>query len=670
MLQTNLRAIDAGQLDVSKSLDFLEQHGANAWLLSIGGILANYPTELDFQSYNPMQAEGRASGDLVRDARDASKARDIRLLGRMDFSKAEIEIADEHPEWAYVSPTGERQIHYAHGRQLVSLCPSGEWYQEKIFEILDEVTTRYELDGFFINWSSYNENDYNKTYVGVCHCDACQTRWEAYSDGKELPDGPENSTYAEWKTFSDGVVATWTNRVRDFIGEKLPNAGLIQQRQADVMFHEANNAVDRDFWRHATGQAASAFQSYQPDVPVLINAASFLDHGYRICSEQPENYIQYFIQAISRGANPSTYIIGLPGEIEWLGLENAGQISRFHSQHQDVYEGIRPISKTALVLPIGSLFKNDTRFEESTSEYQGLYQALQELHIPFDVLSQNRIANASEYGSLARYQTIILPDLGALKSADAVALDTWVSSGGNLIATGAIGWNASDGAIQLSSLPAERLLNNITSVEKLWSTYLAPEQNETSESRYTAPLIPIIGSYHLYAWKNATTGVFKKLEQAPWAPIEYTYGNTQVDEWGAAIGSSGEGNGVVFTIPVGRGYREIGYTVYRDFFELVLKELGTGERLTFDIAEQVEVTLNRNAENATVVHLINFSGARSDNFGSHLPIPAGSVSVSGERGAGQVTARALVADTQLEIEDGVIKLPSIDLFEVVVIEGL
>ena len=120
------------------------------------------------------------------------------------------------------------------------------------------------------------------------------------------------------------------------------------------MFYEANNAVDRKFWKYATAEHVSAYQSYQPEVPLLVKAASFPDHGYRICSEQPENYIQYFIQAISHGASPSTYIIGLPGEIEWLGLENVGTISRFDQQHSDVYEGLRPIAKIALVLPISS----------------------------------------------------------------------------------------------------------------------------------------------------------------------------------------------------------------------------------------------------------------------------------------------------------------------------
>jgi hypothetical protein len=89
--------------------------------------------------------------------------------------------------------------------------------------------------------------------------------------------------------------------------------------------------------------------------------------------------------------------------------------------------------------------------------------------------------------------------------------------------------------------------------------------------------------------------------------------------------------------------------------------------VSFDIAEQVEVTLNRNKDNATVVHLTNLSGARSDNFGKHFPIPAGSMGVGGARG--NIGARALVSETQLNVKDGMILMPGIDQFEVVVIEG-
>ena len=165
MLQTNLREIDVS-MDVEATADYIIQHGASAWLTSVGGILANYPTELDFQIENPHLASARPSGDLIQDSLDAAHARGIRLLGRMDFSKVQLPVAEAHPDWLYISPNGTWQNHTA---DLVSVCPSGEWYQERVFDIMQEVIDRYELDGFFVNWVGFNENDYFRKYHGVCH---------------------------------------------------------------------------------------------------------------------------------------------------------------------------------------------------------------------------------------------------------------------------------------------------------------------------------------------------------------------------------------------------------------------------------------------------------------------------------------------------------------------
>ena len=70
MLQTNLREIDA-DMDVNAVIDYIEGHGATAWLIGVGGILAQYPTDLEFQMRNPYLAR-RQSGDLIQDALDAA----------------------------------------------------------------------------------------------------------------------------------------------------------------------------------------------------------------------------------------------------------------------------------------------------------------------------------------------------------------------------------------------------------------------------------------------------------------------------------------------------------------------------------------------------------------------------------------------------------------------
>lgn len=97
MLQTNLREIDA-DMDVDEVADYIEQHGATAWLIGIGGIQAQYPTELAFHSKNALVAQ-RKSGDLIQDAITAAHLRGMRLLARMDFSKVTSKTAAEHPDW-------------------------------------------------------------------------------------------------------------------------------------------------------------------------------------------------------------------------------------------------------------------------------------------------------------------------------------------------------------------------------------------------------------------------------------------------------------------------------------------------------------------------------------------------------------------------------------------
>lgn len=659
MLQTNLREIDA-DMCVDEVADYIAKHGATAWLIGIGGIQAQYPTELPFHAKNHLVAQ-RKSGDLIQDALHAAHARNMRLLARMDFSKVSAKTAAEHPEWCFKSPTGKLQTHTD---DLVSVCPSAGYYQERIFDILEEVVRRYPVDGFFINWTSMNEEDYYKRYHGVCHCESCQRRWKKFSDGLELPSGPKDTNYAEWLKFSREVIDELTGRVRAFISEKLPSACLILGKSADIMFHEANNAIGRDLWHHATSETVSSWISYRPDVPVLVNSTTFMDMPYRMASEEPAHFAQYLLQAISRGGYPSTYMMGFPGRIPYLCMDIGGEITRFYKKWQAVYDGLRPSAKTSLVRPDRAQMGLE-KYEHALSEFRGLYSAMQELHVPFDVIAQENLASTAENGGLKRYQVMILPNLGQLDAKDGKGLDEWVLAGGHLIATASSAVKY-DGFIQLKSLPTQRQLTVDTKRDILWSSYYAPLQQNSHAHVYTGPIVPLYGASHLFEWKSGSEGGYKMLAHAPFAPPEKAYGNIQVEQRGYGTGCFGRGTGIVIPFTVGRGYRELGLGVYRDFFAKVLvKEGDAKENISCNIAEQVEMTVNTNGSK-TIVHLINMSGARKQNFGSHLPISGGTIEVSGNG----VTACALRCDKALEVKDGQIKLPTIDLFEVVVIEGI
>ncbi|MFI6832394.1 hypothetical protein ACIBG5_35155 [Kribbella sp. NPDC050241] len=414
MFQTNLREIDAG-LDVEKVLDYLEEFGANTWLLSVGGILSNYPTDLDFQTRNPHLAE-RPSGDLVGDAVKAAARRGIRVMGRMDFSKIDHRRAEAHPDWCFVGPQGARQVYNG----LTSVCPSGDYYQVKLFEVLDEVLDRYPLDGFFCNWMSFNEVDYSRVYHGVCHCVSCHERYDG-----PLPDGRDSPGYEDWQLFSATVLADLTQRIRDHLAARRPEAPLVLGDQADIVFHEANNAVGRRLWHHRTSEAVSAAKTYRPTVPVLTNSVGFVDMPYRMASEDPHHFAQYLLQAIARGANPSTYIMGTPSDNPYACLQVAGELTRFHRDHQDVYRDLVPAAETLLVRPK----------EGSTPDFQGLYLSLLQRHVPFDVLPEKRLLDVD----LRRYRVIVLPDLGVVELGE---------YDGGIVATG---------ATEVERLPVRRL---------------------------------------------------------------------------------------------------------------------------------------------------------------------------------------------------------------------
>ncbi|PVH68487.1 hypothetical protein DL98DRAFT_630865 [Cadophora sp. DSE1049] len=656
--QTNLRVIDAG-LDVKEVANFIENYGASTWLINTAGIIANYPTDLDFHIRNPYLSE-RESGDLLGDAIEAAHARGLRILGRVDFSKIQLSVAEKHPDWVYISPNGTWQNHT---NNVVSVCPSGPWYQEKAFEIFDEILSRYEVDGFFTNWASMNERDYALVYHGVCHCHSCQSKWKKAFGDKELPNGPKDDNYREWQTWSNGIIAAWAGRLREFVNKRRPEAGLITRNNGNIKYHEANRQVGDEIWFFTISQDVSSFMASQPQIPVMVNIASFLDIGYRFTTEHPAMLDQYHLQTISRGGMPSTYIIGRPGSIPWPGLHSSSQITKFHAANRDEYHGLAPMAKTGLVLPPRST--GDQQAEETMAEYKGLYMALLELHIPFDILSQASLSPMARSSMLNRYENIILPSLGQLTSNDSATLDGWVAAGGHLFVTGLAGVD-DDHALQLKSMPAASLINTTMEGTQLWSLYLAPEQDKTYEDVYTGNIVPILGPYFQYEWKEGTDSLYKKLDFAPFAPPEYIYGNRQVDERGTGIGSYHSGKGILVTIPIGRGYWEYGLPAFREYFERIWDQYAAKEPLQFDLPEQVEVTVNKNSRNNTVIHLNNVSGMRHQNFGSRMPVPGGSIRVLA--GDSNVKARALVSAMDLEVRDGEITVPGFDLFEVVVIQ--
>ena len=85
LLQTNLRETDS-VLDTKRLARQVAEFPANTLLFNLGGIVAHYPTRVEFHYSSPHLPPGRDMfGEMLKEAH----ARGIRVIGRFDLSKTQ-----------------------------------------------------------------------------------------------------------------------------------------------------------------------------------------------------------------------------------------------------------------------------------------------------------------------------------------------------------------------------------------------------------------------------------------------------------------------------------------------------------------------------------------------------------------------------------------------------
>ncbi|GGV29383.1 hypothetical protein GCM10010182_60610 [Actinomadura cremea] len=654
-------------MDVEAALDVIEDHGADTWLVNAGGIVAFYPTDLPFHVRNPFLA-GRPSGDLLGDAVTAAERRGVQVIARLDLSKVAAAVAAEHPEWLFRSATGEPQIYNA----LSSTCPAGAYYQERALEILDEILDRYAVGGFFVNWFNFNERDYSEVVHGICHCASCAERFAEFSDGRALPEAHETADLPLWLRYTAATLGELGRKYTDHVASRDRDLALILSKGAPVLYCEGNNAFrhmpGRELWPHATAEAVSAHMSSRPEAPLVLNAAAHVDSTYRMGAEQPEHVAQHLIQAIARGGNPSTYILGAPGRLPMTSVSLARHVTRFHREQHGLYASLRPAATIALVRAGAGRGGHAARLGP-LEEFRGVYQSLQERHLPFDVLGLRDLATMDIDGQLDRYRLIVLPDVGALGAEASRTLDAFVERGGNLLTTGGSG-TTPEGGVELAASPAARRIGARMSGKEVWSTYATlHEQPHADENRFVGSVVPVYGSNARYVWKPGSDKSGSMLARAPWGPPELSYGHAPSGDPAVASIRYGSGVSSMITWTVGRTYREFAKTEIREHLLSVVEPLAD-VRVEASLPEQVELVLGRDDE-GHVVHLLNQTGVRRRSFGPHVPVGNGHLvlhhATGDESATSLVTRRKL--STRVEGRALVIDLPVIDLFDVISIRS-
>ncbi|WP_278235822.1 hypothetical protein [Isoptericola sp. AK164] len=662
LLQTNLREDDV-LLDAEASVDQLVDLGYDTWLCNAGGISYFYPVHEPYQRAAPRLAQ-RASGDMVGDVVRAAHARDVRVLSRFDFSRLPADVVAEHPDWAFLDQDGRWYTEDG----LTAICPRSDYHEVLAPRILRDFVERYPVDGVFFNWLQYPEVAYSGRYKGVCQCDRCRAAFADAHPGVPHPTALGEPGYDRWLDVAQQRLTELAERYSRVVNEVRPGTPLmLADVRMDIAFLEINSSLgghDSDrWWVHTPGEMASLHRTSDPRVPALVHASVNMGLPYRQIAEEPTQFRRYVAQALSRGALPSSVVVGTVDVGRFPCLPAASDLLGLLRERTDLYADYRSASTVALLRPRGGTAMSAMQHTVDHAEYRGVYTALQEAHVPFDVLGLQYQEQLVHDDVVARYDVVVVPGTAGIDEAFARALDDFVRGGGSLVVTGD---GFRDGRPVLESAPAAALVERLSGIAELGGRYVGP-----SDDRVDVPLHPVIGHFdRVETQGGVTSGVLALSTQTPFGPPEITGGNTTSGGDPALLhGTFGAGRTSQLPWAVGATVHRSGLTALGD---LVAREVEVlrprPEIVGVDLPRGVELTVGV-SRGRVVLHLVNHSGGRGDRVREPIPI-TGSVTLTGAWAAlAAQGVRALVADRRvvpLEVTDGLrVPVTVDDVLEVV-----
>jgi len=450
MIQPNLRMIDAKGLRGEKLVRQCRDYGANAVLANAGGIVAWYPTVLPYHWRNPL-----LDHDYVGAVTASARRLGMRVLLRMDWSCLIPEIGRRHRDWLALDAAGRPLIEWPRSaRPLMRTCTNRPYWQEFAFRELEELMSRYPVDGFFFNaWD-----------LPGCRCPECS---KAVKDalGEPLPkqipwDSAFGRAYLVWRArhhadftrrlneritrFGTGALLTVDYHLTNDNPHHLGRAGwdgALLTDAVDMVTVEAFNFLDRSrphwrYWAEEESRMISAFPGGKPGIVLLSGS----ERGYGRRPAQPPEQVELNIrQIVEHGGHPCVAFSGDFRQDDRKVLPVVKRVFRKLAAQPAPRRGWhrRTSRQAGVALVYGQrtldLYGGEASRERALFHYRGWYEAFAGRRTDFTVVHDGALV---EYLERHReLKSLVLPNCAVLGDAACRAIERWVSRGGRLVAT-------------------------------------------------------------------------------------------------------------------------------------------------------------------------------------------------------------------------------------------
>lgn len=427
---------EVADMDVPRFIEDCREANAEAVVVSAGGIYAFYPSEVPYHYISPVIGDR----DLIGEIAETARAAGVRVIARIDVSKARENVYADHPEWFVRHHDGT----VGRARGYYVTCPSAGYQNEGFAHpIIAEILTRYDVDGFHLNAGGFH---------GLCTCDACTAAF-----GAPIPAGPEDDPeawlrYVQWRrealtqqlTGLYGVMQAIKPGVF-FMGEMAGQEYAAWEQHNGTHYPALRDAysellVSSGGIRHArasrwwVGMSADRVRGSGNDGLINIKI-QMRDLNINQTMMPPAEFAFLGYQAIAHGAGLKLPTFGIPATLaDPRAMPAIRDLLGTMARQQTVLDTMTMLSHVGLVWPDQALMRADdpqrVDGEGMRSEFAGLYTAMTAHHVQFRAIYDTQLAGEE---TLQGLDTLVIPTPAYLTETQAKAVIAMAARGGRVV---------------------------------------------------------------------------------------------------------------------------------------------------------------------------------------------------------------------------------------------
>jgi hypothetical protein len=569
----NMRGFEALDLDIKSFIRDCAATNCEAIVMSAGGIWAFYQTKIKHHVKSP----AIGNRDLLAEVVEEAKAKNLRVIARVDFRMARPELYQLHPDWFQMDDNEK----VCQEDNYYSATPLGG-YQNEAFAIpvMRELLTEYEVDGIHLNAAGFRGIHRDKRTM------------EMY--------GGNESGFMEWR---EHIVADQIKRYREAIHSCNPEALLMGELAGirSVGWAERRGWNPKYLARGFTnllstsgridgihesrwwpGLTVKLLHAAKADGTPLVNLKmQYKKYGFMDFLLAPSLYKLNCYQSIANGAGLKTPTLGLIGnKHDPRTSQVLAEVFGFMKTNDKLLSSAEELAPIALVVP-----KNSN--ENTNEEFVGLAQMLIQRHFLFRMIHEEDLKESIPDGT----EAILIPT-GEMEKKLVSRLEHFAGKGGIVLVCSS---NADKNIAGLLGIQMEE--------EILESNYVLAE-----ELNWSLGPIGLVGRPGLIKnWGDANV-----LMVASDGLVE---GNV-VEEYTPLIRGKqpiaiskkiGKGRVVYFAAGLGFSYQKYPNPDYSCLLEKLIALKDTKKVVLLDGPDAVQVTAFRKNKQI-LVHLVNGSG--------------------------------------------------------------